>query len=85
MERLSVIVTPSIFSDVTRSMAVNASQTWRKVKSSLATAVECNNNLFRLLAVERQVSRLSPVLYAVELCASRVLVGRQRGGYIYYS
>ena len=51
--------------------SLNARQTRWKVEGSLATAAECHNNLFRLLAVKRWVIRLSSVLYVVKLGASR--------------
>jgi len=47
---------------------------WRRVGSSLTAATEGNNNFFRLVAVKHEVVGLSPVLYAVELRATRALV-----------
>jgi len=56
------------------SNTLNAGQKRRLLDSSLTSTAECHNNFFKFVAVWSQVIGLCPVLYVVELCASRVLV-----------
>jgi len=67
-----VMVTPSILSDVTRSMPDKHSG---RLKARLVRQPSVTIIFFGLLAIKRKVIRLCPVLYVVELGASRVLVG----------
>jgi len=57
-----------------RRHSLNARQTWRRVSSLLTAATESNNNFFRLVAIKHEVVGLSPVLYMIELRATRALV-----------
>jgi len=67
MKSLSVMVTPSIFSDVTRSMSgKHDGRLIARLLRRLSVTI---------ISVKIEVIRLSPVLYVVKLSGSGVLVG----------